>query len=87
MPLLGHVEPDAALVALERLALDELLLLEPRDRLRDRRGGDPLGACELADADPGRVLDRDEERDLAAGDAERVDLAAKLPGQPEERRA
>jgi hypothetical protein len=80
------VQPDAALVALERLALDEALLLEPGDRLRARCGGDSLRRGEVADADPGGVLDRHEERDLAAGDAERVNLPAELSGQPQERR-
>ena len=36
---------------------------------------------------PGRVLDRDEQRDLAAGHADRVDLAAELPGEPQQGRA
>ena len=51
-----------------------------------RRRGHPLALGELAHADPRRALDRDEQRDLAAGYAERVDLAAELAIELEEHR-
>src|SRR2546430_1400702 len=59
--------------------LDELV-----DVARHARGAHALALGELVDADPGRVLDRDEERDLARRDPDGPRLAAQLPAEPEE---
>ena len=80
-------QADAALVALDGRPLDEPGLLEPGDELRHAGHGHPLERGELADPDSRAVLDLNEERDLAAGDPERVDLAPELPVQVQEHRA
>ena len=66
--------------------LDQAGLLEAADELRHSRDGHPLARRELADADPRRVLDLDQQRHLPAGDAERVDLAAQLPVELQQNR-
>src|SRR5205807_3403496 len=79
--VLGQREPDASLVPADGVASHEAGFLQPRDELRHSGNGDSLAGGELAHANPGRLLDLDEERNLASRDAERVDLAAELAGQ------
>jgi len=52
--------------------------------LRHRRRAHPLAGGELADPDPRRVLDADEQCDLAGGGAERARLAAELAAELEQ---
>ena len=80
-------EPNAALIAFDRRAADEPCFLEPGDELRHPGHGHPLESGELAHPDSGMELDLNEERDLAAGDPERVDLPPELPVQVQENRA
>ena len=79
-----QAEADAPAVGCAR-ALDQA------GRLEARRGGRTWPAPRRARARrardavmPGLVLDRDEQRDLPAGHAERVDLAAKLAGEAQQ---
>jgi hypothetical protein len=66
----SEAEPDAALIAFHRRALDEARLFELADVLRHPRHRDALERGELAHPDPGVVLDLDEQTDLAARHAE-----------------
>ena len=80
-------QADAALVSLDGRPLDEACLFEAGDELGHAGNRHPLERGQLADPDPGVALDLDEERDLAAGHAQRVDLAPELPVELEEHRA
>jgi hypothetical protein len=84
LPLLGQPDGDAAAILLALCALDEPVALEAVDLLRHRRRAHPLAGGELADADPGGVLDADEQRDLAGGGAERACLASELAADLEQ---
>ena len=53
--------------------------LEPRDVPRHSGRRHPLALGELGGGDPGILLDLDEQRDLAAGDAERLGSRAAAP--------
>jgi len=55
--------------------------------IRERGRGDALSCGELADPDAGRVLDRDEERDLFRGDPDLACLAAELSADLKENRS
>ena len=83
----GQRQPNAALIALDRCAADEPCFLEPGDELRHPGHGHPLEGGELAHPDSWMELDLNEERDLAAGNPERVDLPPELPVQVQENRA
>src|SRR5580765_5803811 len=80
-------EADAALVACDRGTLDESRLLEPRDELGHAGDGHPLDRGELSHADSGARLDLHEQPDLAACDAQGMDLAPQLPVELEQDRA
>ena len=80
-------QPDAALIALDGRSADEPCFLEPGDELRHPGHGHALEGGELAHPDSRTELDLNEERDLAAGDPERVDLPPELPVQVQENRA
>ena len=80
-------EPNAALIARDGGAADEPCFLEPGDELRHPGHGYALEGGELAHADSRIDLDLNEERDLAAGDSERVDLPPELSVQVQENRA
>jgi hypothetical protein len=67
-------------------ALDETGLLEARDVTGHGGRGHPLPGRELVDADAAAFADLDQQRDLAACDAERVALAAELAGELQQRR-
>ena len=66
-------------------ALDQVRRLEADEVARHRRGRNALALGELGGGDAGVVLDLREEADLAAGDAERVDLSAQLAREPQQR--
>jgi stage V sporulation protein K len=83
----GEAQSDAALVALDRCTLDEAGFLEPGDELRHARHGDPLEGRQLSHADSGVLLDLHEQRDLAAGHTERMDLAPELAIELQKHRA
>ena len=80
-------QADAALVSLDGRPLHEACLFEAGAELRHAGHGDPLQRRQLPDPDAGVVLDLDEQRDLAARHAQRVDFAPKLPVEVEEHRA
>src|SRR5215211_781078 len=66
---------------------DEPGPLQPVDVTRHRRGGDPLELRQVANADTAVPLDLEQERDLPAGDAERVRLTPQLARQLQQRGA
>ncbi len=80
-------QPDAALVACDGRPLDEACLLQAGDELRHTWHGHALEAGELADPDPRPVPDLDEERHLAAGHTQGVNLPPELPVELQEHRA
>ena len=82
----GEPDTDPAAVVLALRAFDEPVPLEAVDMLGHRRRADPLARCQLADPDPRRVLDADEERDLLRGRSQRTRLATELPAHLEEDR-
>ena len=70
-----------------RFALDQVRRLEADEVARHAGRRNALALGELGGGDAGVVLDLGEEADLAAGDAERVDLAAQLACEPQQNRA
>jgi hypothetical protein len=81
------VQADAAPVAADLPPLQQTGLLETCDELRHPGDGHALTGSELPHADAGGLLDLDEQRDLAAGHSEGVDLAAQLPVELQQNRA
>src|SRR5262249_54337073 len=82
--LVGERQPDPALVLVVLRALDEAVTLEPVDGIRHRRRRDPLERRKPAHADPGRVLDADEQRDLLRRCTDLAGLAPKLAPHAEQ---
>ena len=79
----GHGQSDAAAVG-SACALDQPRRLQPDDVAGHAGRGNALALCELGGGDPGARLDLDEQADLPAGHAERVDLAAQLAPEAEQ---
>src|SRR5262249_27819957 len=86
LSLLRQLEADSTPILAAEPA-EEPRALEPPNLDGDRCRRHALLLGELADADAGPAADRDEERDLAARDAERMDLATELAPELQQDRA
>jgi hypothetical protein len=82
-----QLEPDAPAVVLRPHAAKESCRLQPVDVPGERRRGDALRVCELPEGESRLGVHEREERRLVGGHAERIGLAAEIPGEAENRLA